>query len=74
MNFKKRIKINFDKQEFVSNIVINLILLNFLAGDFYVKKPRHMYLERDFSIISFSSLDKLVSMISRAIKYHWLYH
>ena len=50
MNFKKRIKINFDKQEFVSNIVINLILLNFLAGDFYVKKPRHKRLSFQLNI------------------------
>ena len=37
-----------------------------------LKVKLHLYLGIDFLVISFGSLNNLVSVISRAIKYHWL--
>ena len=37
-----------------------------------LKVKFHLYLRIDFLIISLGSLNNLVSIISRAIKYHWL--
>ena len=37
-----------------------------------LKVKLHLYLEIDFLINSLGSLNNLVSMIYRAIKYHWL--